>query len=386
MVDVYRRPGSPYWYFDLTVEGERKRRSTKRTKKSEAEAVARVELGKALDKAQFGEVPELTLREALFDHYLPTRINRASYKNLVQMCHALCGDREGVEGIGRGGSMPFHEVTKNMLNAYRAKRLAAGRAEQTVDHELKCIRTAYLMLESDFRVRPGLKVPMARPVGIPRYLMPDEEAALLADLDPNRPFKARGGGCYQIDPFARAAKERVDNYDLVIALLDTGCRFGEIAKLTWSMVDTREWRTINIFRKKVKNEGDFALTARLAAVLKRRYETRGNSHYVFPGYLDKGEDGPRSTTRAIRRAMARVGINDPEKVARFGRRDVRSLRDTFASKLRKGNKALGIPGMPLDRLQKLLGHTTPQMTQKYADLGVDQASDEAVAALNLMNQ
>jgi integrase len=116
-------------------------------------------------------------------------------------------------------------------------------------------------------------------------------------------------------------------------------------------------------------------------VLRRRYAARGNSRYVFPGWIDrataKDEDAPRDSTRAIRRAMARIGVNKPDKVARYGRRDVRSLRDTFATKLRK-------KGMSLDRLQMLLGHASPQMTQKYADVGVTDISNEAVAILDAM--
>ena len=77
--------------------------------------------------------------------------------------------------------------------------------------------------------------------------------------------------------------------------------------------------------------------------------------------------------------MNKVGINHPAKVKRFGRRDVRSLRDTFATKLR-------MAGAPLDRLQKLLGHASPVMTQKYANLTVNAASTEAVDMLNKLNK
>lgn len=178
------------------------------------------------------------------------------------------------------------------------------------------------------------------------------------------------------------------NYDLVVMLLDTGCRFGELANMTWDMVDTVHWKFIRIYRTKVARtsnaEGMLAITGRMREILQRRHAERGNNYYVFSGWSDQtaglkgSSDLPITGTRAIRRAMQKVGINHPSKVVRFGRRDVRSLRDTFASKLRWH-------GMSVDRIQKLLGHTTPTMTQKYANLTVDKASSEAVAILDQLN-
>lgn len=388
MATVYQRPGSPFWYFDVTVGKKRKRVSTKRTLKREAQSVADSYRTKELDRIQHGsDVQELTLREALFDHYLPTKIGASSYADLSRDALKIVGDFPGVEGVKGGGDLPFHELTTATLRAYRVKRAAQGKAAQTIDLEIKVVSAAYHLIKDDYRVRAGLKFPIERPKGKPRPLTPDEETALLADLDPDRPLPARGGGTYILCspaqrgrnvPLPRAYRQRVDNYDLVVMLLDTGCRFGEIAKLTWDMVDTVDWKWLHIFRTKVDNEGTLAITKRVRSVLERRYADRGNRYYVFQGWADRGDDFPRGSTRAIRRAMQRIGINHPSKITRYGRRDVRSLRDTFASKLRRS-------GMSLDRLQKLLGHASPVMTAKYADLGVDVASTEAAGILNQLN-
>lgn len=375
---VYQRKGSAFWYFDITVDGVRRRRSTKRTKKAEAELVAAKELRDALDRTQLGREPELTLREALFDVYLPTRINCASYKNLTLYARAVCGDRKGIKGIG--GDTKFHQISYVDLVKYRAGRLANGVSEQTVDHEIKVVSAAYNLVKKDYRVRQGMAFPMTRPKGKARPLLPEEVEALLKDLDPARKLGTEKGEGYFIPPIARVYAMRVDNYDLVVMLLDTGARFGEIAKLTWDRVSP-DFTSIWLHRGKVDNLSVLMTTDRMREVLRRRREARGNSAFVFPGWADAShnkhatDDGPRSTTIAIRRAMANVGINAPEKVAIFGRRSVRSLRDTFATELRR-------KGLALDDLQLLLGHSSPAMTAKYTHYDAEAASNKAIALLN----
>jgi hypothetical protein len=62
----------------------------------------------------------------------------------------------------------------------------------------------------------------------------EEEQTLLVELDPNRagrglaPVKARSH---------KKPQQMQDNYDFVIALLDTGMRYDEMAKLPRSAVD-----------------------------------------------------------------------------------------------------------------------------------------------------
>ena len=161
-------------------------------------------------------------------------------------------------------------------------------------------------------------------------------------------------------------------------LLDTGARYGEIANLTWDQIDTISWEWLHIYRTKVDNEASLAMTGRVRSILQRRFRERKNSYDVFPGWETTGankNDVPRRYTSVVRKAFNRIGVNAPHKVERFGRRDIRSLRDTFATKLR-------MKGMALDRLQTLLGHASPAMTAKYGDLPVDVASKEAVKILD----
>jgi integrase len=377
MAVPYRRPGSPYWYYDVTVDGVRKRRSTKRTKKSEAEAVIATELKAALDRTQLGIVPEITVREAL-DRYLGLVAQKPSHVHLKRYARYLCGDDAGVVGIG--ASTKLHLLRTSDVQDYRSRRMAQGMSIQSVNHELKCLLSAVRKAKGSFRVNPDLEIKMVQQKSRSRYLEDAEVEALLADLDPTE-MRGRGGKPILICPLAPVAMQRQDNYDLAVCLLDTGCRYGEIAHLTWSMVDTRDFEWVNIYRSKVDNESRLTTTLRLREVLRRRWAQRGNHQYVFPSWkrgAKDAEEAPRGSTAAIRRAMNRIGINSAPNVRRFGRRDCRSLRDTFATKLVRN-------GVDIARVQKLLGHTTPAMTMKYADLQAMTVSQEAAALLDQLN-
>jgi len=177
----------------------------------------------------------------------------------------------------------------------------------------------------------------------------------------------------------RTRRAQQDQLDFVIALLDTGARYSEMAELTWDMVDTAKWTRLYIYRQKVENEGVHALTKRLRGVLQRRREDISGSSYVFPSldpvsgrYLDK----PRGhSINGILKAMDRAGVNTPVKIKTLGRATVHTLRDTYASRLVQR-------GMSLFKVQKQLGHTSPVMTQKYAHLAQEDVAIEAAELLD----
>jgi integrase len=123
-------------------------------------------------------------------------------------------------------------------------------------------------------------------------------------------------------------------------------------------IDVVGWRRIELYRWKTGNSSMLTMTGRLREVMLRRYAERGNSAHVFPGYTDDGEDTPRSrNTGAIRGAIGRAGCNsNPAQVKREGRATHHTFRGTFASWLVQR-------GMSLFKVQQLLGHSSPAMTQ-----------------------
>ena len=387
-MNLTKRPRSPFWWADVTVDGERHRFSTKRKSKEEAAQVVASFVKSKRDAAQLGVKAEMTLGEALQRHLLETKM-AADWRMTLSRSRKLIGGAldeawarlfkvklEENPFEGRFAIDParlMHEITPSVVSKLRAARMAEGNKPGTVNREVALLQTVYNKARQEWEVRvtPDVVFKKDRENRKLRWLTPEEVDALLRELDPDRHVK----GMAPVGKRHPLVQRKLqDQYDLVVVLLDTGARYSEIATLSWDVVDTAEWKTINVYRSKVGNEGTLAMTARLREVLQRRREMRLNSPYVFPGYADNGE--PRGhSTRGIMKAMERAGINTPDKVRRLGKATVHTLRDTFAS-------WLVMADVSLYKVQKLLGHKSAAMTEKYAHLAPDQVAHEAAQVLD----
>jgi integrase len=147
-----------------------------------------------------------------------------------------------------------------------------------------------------------------------------------------------------------------DFRDLVIFLLDSGCRASEASRLAWRDFDTDQGCVRFWFTKGDKHRS-VPLPLRAKAVLVERASRRlpGGlpTDLVFPGWTDNiGRSLPM--TKRWGSVMAELQINDSESV-------LHCLRHTYASRLVQSN-------VPLNMVQRLLGHSTPTMTMRYAHL------------------
>lgn len=380
MVALYKDKRSPYWYYDMpdpTAPNGRKRKSTRRTAKVEAKRVAEHDLRKVQDRDQLGARDELTLSAAL-SRYLKSVGHKADIGNIASRIAKILGQLPTQpERWHLNPAMMFHDLTTRHIDRLREARRAEGNAEQTINHELKVLSATHnLLRRQGARVSADVAFTLVKVPGKLRWLTEAEEVRLLAELLPDRVFLGRTGKPVTLN--RNAPRQRQDAYDLVVFLLDTGCRYGEVGEIPWAAIDTLGWHWVDIYRSKTGNSDMLTMTARLKAVLRRRYAERSNSAYVFPTYAAKGGDRHRGkSTQAIRRAIQRAGLNTPEAVKRGGRVTTHTLRDTFASRLVQA-------GVSLYKVQRLLGHADPRMTMKYAKLEPRGVADEAAAVLDAL--
>ncbi|OGR83074.1 MAG: hypothetical protein A3J74_06515 [Elusimicrobia bacterium RIFCSPHIGHO2_02_FULL_57_9] len=142
-------------------------------------------------------------------------------------------------------------------------------------------------------------------------------------------------------------------YPVLMCALLTGMRRGEILGLTWENVNL-EHGTLYLLKTKSGKPREIPLQTKLHEVLSNLGPKPGGSVFELPLIM---------LQRYFDRALKQAGI--------FGCR-FHDLRHTFASHfiMRTNN---------LPALQKLLGHSTPTMTQRYAHLGPGHLASEMAA-------
>ncbi len=264
--------------------------------------------------------------------------------------------------------MPLVSLTPRHLEQLVQERRREGMSAASIAHELKVLRSA-----SRFAKGLNYETPSIDNWRLPktatktRYLSPQEFAAVVKELTPGPEVSGL------------VAKSRQEARDLLVVLVMTGGRWSEIAELTWARINWED-ETIAIWGNKTQRERAVPIMPPAMEVLKRRFEERNageqegedgavytkrrHNPYVFPSR--DLESHRKSQCRPITEAIDRAGLNGAESVKANGRATVHSLRHTYASWLLAN-------GADLSDVQDALGHTTLQMTRRYAHLSRAQS-------------
>ncbi|MEN8133768.1 MAG: site-specific integrase [Pseudomonadota bacterium] len=138
--------------------------------------------------------------------------------------------------------------------------------------------------------------------------------------------------------------------NILLLLLNTGCRVGEILSLSWSDCDL-ENRVLRIAAKNSKSRKmrSVPLNTGAADILRRQALITQDLGYCFINF----QTGKRYTT--ISKVFERI-----KKLAGVRIR-LHDLRHNFASMLIND-------GRTLYEVQQILGHSNPKVTQRYAHL------------------
>jgi integrase len=318
-------------------------------------------LGIELDQVRPEPCP---LREVLDAHIadLATRATPTHCANVRARLRWLIDDL---------GVTHVHELQPHTLLLHRAERLKAGCSVRTAN-----LVTDRLRAMLTWAVRVGLVAsnPLA---SLPR----------LPENDATKRYRRRALSDAEIEALLQAARDddlrtrrRVPQLALWRALLETGARYGELVRVTWADVDfERALLTLRATNTKTRKERSIpllgALVAELRALQPQHAAVLGRS--LRPSDLlfrsPEGCAWPRhsvNVTRMLHRLLEAAQI---DRVDAQGKKvDVHACRHSFASRLARA-------GVPITHAQKLLGHSTVEMTARvYTHLG----QDEMRAAIN----
>lgn len=235
-------------------------------------------------------------------------------------------------------------TTENVLEL-KEKLIALGKSPQTVKHVLGLLRRILR-----FGERNG------------QCAIPDS-AQLYFDMPKVDNQKTEFLTTDQLSKLKKALDDEIDQdaAAFIRLALATGMRKGAIIGLRWDDIDfERGYITLRGEEAKNDKTAKIPLNTAARAILKK--VSRTESVYVFPGRNGNKRSDFR---RVARRVKEKAGL--PQ-----GFRPLHGLRHTFASYLASSGE------VTLYTIQRLLTHSTPQTTQRYAHLA-DEAMHKAAS-------
>ncbi len=245
------------------------------------------------------------------------------------------------------GELPLKSIKSFHLEQLKKKMIDKKQSNRSIEYALAVIRQVFNMARqiSVYENEPPTSKVKKPKVdnGRMRFLTHDEANTLLQSLK----------------------EKSLDVHDMALISLHCGLRFGEIASLTWQDVDID--RSILTIRD-AKAGSRFAFLTEQAATMLRNRQKGNPSDYVFPARVGgKLKKISHSFFRTVDKLKLNDGIDDPRLQICF-----HSCRHSYASWLIES-------GVDLYTVQKLLGHKTNVMTQRYAHLSENKLRAAAEA-------
>lgn len=311
------------WWMDFVYQGSRIRRSTGTGDKRLAEAILGKVKSQIIEGVFFDTHPEQDWTfDDMMTRYMTERAVLKAPKSRIRDATAL------KHLLPVFGQSVLGQITPKLLAEYKVQRRLEGAAPATTNKELQLVRHAFNLAMREWewcRENPMHRVSLEQVRNeVDRWLTADEEERLLA---------ASSSWLQEIIRFA----------------LNTGMRQGEILNLQWQDVDFTRG-TLIVMKSKNGTRRTIPLNTTVYDLLATKQAATGaSSGPVFKTPLGNALQ-VRFLVREFCEARDRAGIRD----FRF-----HDLRHTFATRLVQR-------GIDLYKVQRLLGHKTGTMTQRYA--------------------
>lgn len=249
------------------------------------------------------------------------------------------------------GDKPLDAITTDDVEAFRDARKAAGRSAVTVNHDLLLrkmfnwgIRKGYLE-RTPFKIGTEPAITLEKEIPRSRRFETEEDEQRLLDA---------------ANPQLRA---------VIIAILDTACRPGEILSLQWRDVNLeRRELTVQAVKSKTRIARMIPISSRLAAVLEMRRV--GPVGKPFPP-----EAYPFGTAVGGRSTSVRTAWENAREAAGLPDLQLRDLRHEAGSRFDEA-------GVPTNYVSKILGHANLTTTTRYLNInrrGLHRAMDKLEA-------
>ncbi len=330
-MSIYKQPGSDHWFVDLSVAGQRIRRSTGTSVKAQAQQLHDQLKADLWRQSKLGESPDKTWDDAVVRFIREKSDNRTIDNDKMMLSWSkpyLKGKR-------------LSEITTDVIEDLIEKRRVGnssrtadtGCSNATINRHMQVIRrvlncaVAWGWITTTPRFRT-----LKESEGRLRWLTKDEEARLLAELPPHLSAMAR-------------------------FTLATGLRENNVIELEWNQVDV-ERRVAWVHGDRSKNGKPLTVNLGATAIAILEEQRGQHENIVFPY---EGRKIEKASTAGWYRALKRANI---ENFTWHG------LRHTWASRH-------VMAGTPLEVLQKLGGWSSLQIVMRYAHLAPNHVAQYA---------
>jgi len=313
------------WWMSFTFQGQQVRRSTETSDKKLAEAILskiRVQIveGKYFEKPKEDPYTFSQLMDRYLKEHASRRAHYRRYVNMVANVKTFFGNPN------------LSQITPKTIVAFKAKRYADGVMPATINRELAMLKKAFNLACREWewaKDNPVCRVSMEKEQNSrDRWLTEQEEARLLM---------AAAAWLGEVVTFA----------------VHTGMRRGEILALTWAGVDFTR-RTVTVFKSKNGERRTIPVNQTVLELLSQKYEQGRGLRGIETRVVFCSEAGTELDGSNLRR-----GFTSALKAAQIEDLHFHDLRHTFATRLVQA-------GVDLYKVQRLLGHKSPSMTQRYA--------------------
>jgi integrase len=311
------------WWMSFMFQGKQIRRSTGTSDRRLAEAILSKVKVQILEGQFFGvrEERERTFAE-LMTRYTKERSVGKTMKSAVR-------DRGAINHLlPVFGKLVLADVSPKLLAAYKVQRRLEQAAPATINKELQLVRHAFNLAMREWewcRENPMHRVSMEKVRNeVDRWLTRNEEDRLMAGSS-------------------------VWLREIIVFALHTGMRQGEILNLQWQDVDFARSTLVVM-----KSKNGMRRTIPMNTVVYERLASKQAMTGATEGRIFTTPLGNELKVRFLGREFCEA--RDRAGILNFRFHD---LRHTFATRLVQ-------QGVDLYKVQRLLGHKTQHMTQRYA--------------------
>lgn len=320
-MSIYRRKGSLIWYMNIIVNGVRVNKSTCKTSKKEALTV------EALERHKLQQDAKMTPKE---------KAARALLSTIIKQIYTTRwkSNKDGEQSLARAnrvlsvvGDKPVGDIDRDDFFKLKLHLEAKQNKPATVNRSLEILRTILRFSKQEWDFIKLARVPRGRM----RVISIEEEQQAVKHF---RETKRKRGG-----------KNYPDIADLVICLVDTGMRLGEMLKLKYKDVNF-DTNLITIWINKGGRPRSIPMTKRVREIMLTRKESTPD----MPFHLNN--DQAINAWQWVRKEM---GLQHDKEFV------LHALRHTCASRLL--NK-----GADIMTIRDWLGHADITTTMIYAHL------------------